>query len=534
MKRASRKALKKSSIPSRGSALAKLGARIAKHPTRGTPQMVTDFSSPPLKGNLETAARRFIASVAPDLDVDPKDLVFDRVVSSPLGKHVFFQQRIGGDRVTGAFLKLDVDQRGRVYQLTNNCLPPDSAKASFAKQAVSTSKEISAQDAIERAAEHAGIDPASLRAKPKAERVMLPVDHHAEPAWKILISSMKPLADLRVYVSRATGRILKKDDLLKMGAVKAFVFDPSPLIALDDSTLTEKSKLPENAYRSVELPDVKPTGHLDGRYVTTAGTKARAKIKNGSLTARRGSTAFKEAMAYFHIDRAQRYLRSLGFSGINNRPIGVDVSGTTEDNSFYSPITKSLSFGTGGVDDAEDAEIILHEYGHSIQDAQNPGFGPDGEARAMGEGFGDYFAASFFEERKPARFRHLVGSWDAVAYSDQDPPYLRRLDSTKLYPRDKVGEEHADGEIWSACLWQIRDQVGRERMDRLTVSHHYLIGREATFKQAAEALIRADKQLYQGAHAKQIAFVFVKRGILPSPKKKRGYDPTARINRPSL
>lgn len=361
---------------------------------------------------------------------------------------------------------------------------------------------------------------------------MLPVDHHAEPAWKILLSSTKPLVDLRVYVSRTTGRVLKKDDLLKMVAVKALVFDPNPVIALDDATLSEKSKLPDGAYRTVDLPDVKPTGHLDGPYVTTADTRNRTKIKNGALQSKRGTTSFKEAMVYFHIDRAQRYLQSLGFSDVNARAIAVNVSGTTEDNSFYSPNTKSLSFGTGGVDDAEDAEIILHEYGHSIQDAQNPGFGADGEAKAMGEGFGDYFSASFYEERKPARFRNLLGSWDATAYSDQDPPYLRRLDSTKVYPRDKVGEEHSDGEIWSACLWQLRDKLGRERMDRLTISHHYLIGRDATFREAAEALVRADQNLYQGAHKKQITSVFVKRGILPSPKKKRAYDPTARTNRP--
>jgi hypothetical protein len=47
-----------------------------------------------------------------------------------------------------------------------------------------------------------------------------------------------------------------------------------------------------------------------------------------------------------------------------------------------------------------------------------------------------------------------------------------------------------------------------------------------------EALVRADQNLYQAAHKKQITSVFVKRGILPSPKKKRAYDPTARSNRP--
>ena len=63
------------------------------------------------------------------------------------------------------------------------------------------------------------------------------------------------------------------------------------------------------------------------------------------------------------------------------RPIKVNVNGRIdEDNSFYSPGTKALTFGRGGVDDAEDAEIILHEYGHSIQDNQVPGFGASAQA----------------------------------------------------------------------------------------------------------------------------------------------------------
>ena len=34
-----------------------------------------------------------------------------------------------------------------------------------------------------------------------------------------------------------------------------------------------------------------------------------------------------------------------------------------------------ISTGTGGVDDAEDPEVIWHEYGHAIQDDQVPGCG---------------------------------------------------------------------------------------------------------------------------------------------------------------
>lgn len=51
-----------------------------------------------------------------------------------------------------------------------------------------------------------------------------------------------------------------------------------------------------------------------------------------------------------------------------------------DDQSFYSPVTDSIQLGTGGVDDAEDADIIWHEYGHAIQDDVIPGFGFGGDA----------------------------------------------------------------------------------------------------------------------------------------------------------
>ena len=52
-----------------------------------------------------------------------------------------------------------------------------------------------------------------------------------------------------------------------------------------------------------------------------------------------------------------------------------------------------LRFGKGGVDDAEDAEVILHEYGHAIHFAQNFSFASE-EAGAISEGFGDYWAVT--------------------------------------------------------------------------------------------------------------------------------------------
>ena len=67
-------------------------------------------------------------------------------------------------------------------------------------------------------------------------------------------------------------------------------------------------------------------------------------------------------MAYFHVDRAQAYLRSLGFNGVSGAVVRpgqqrVDANEVfpddpsdpndelQQDNSFYDPNTKQISLG---------------------------------------------------------------------------------------------------------------------------------------------------------------------------------------------
>jgi zinc metalloprotease ZmpB len=63
----------------------------------------------------------------------------------------------------------------------------------------------------------------------------------------------------------------------------------------------------------------------------------------------------------------------------------VRINQLAYDNSFATDHPKDE--GKGGVDDAEDAEAILHEYGHAIHFSQKVSF--DGEGGAISEGFGD-------------------------------------------------------------------------------------------------------------------------------------------------
>jgi len=88
-----------------------------------------------------------------------------------------------------------------------------------------------------------------------------------------------------------------------------------------------------------------------------------------------------------------------------------------------------------------------------------------------------------------------IAEWDATFYAPGVPHCLRRLDGTKHYPESIAGEVHRDGEIWSAALWQIRGAIGATRADKLVLQHHFLIGTDPSFNEAANALVTAAQGL---------------------------------------
>ena len=198
--------------------------------------------------------------------------------------------------------------------------------------------------------------------------------------------------------------------------------------------------------------------------------------------------------------------------------IPVNINGGPVNYAYYSPVRKDITFGVASIDCAEDAEIILHEYGHAIQDFQVNKFGRSPEAAAMGEGFGDYFAASFFSDKKPAAMKPTFANWKSVSFSGAEPPCIRRLDSNKLY-RDRTGNAYNDGEIWSACLWEIRAGIGRMNADKIILLHHSYLTPWATFADGAKAMITTDKVMNDGTNADLLTGIFVKRGILPNPER---------------
>ncbi len=135
----------------------------------------------------------------------------------------------------------------------------------------------------------------------------------------------------------------------------------------------------------------------------------------------------------------------------------------------------------------------------------------------MGEGFGDYWAGSFFEMRKPRRYRPTVMSWDGALY-EGDPPCVRRLDSPRSYEtfdHSRGADEHENGEIWSATLWEVRELLGRKKADKVIVESHFQLDGFTTFVRGARAILDADRHLNRGAKEAALRRIFHRRGIGP-------------------
>lgn len=129
----------------------------------------------------------------------------------------------------------------------------------------------------------------------------------------------------------------------------------------------------------------------------------------------------------------------------------------------------------------------------------------------MGEGFGNFWAASYFAAQNPTTFfKTCWAEWD---YSNSLPGCAWIINSPKHYPEDMVNNLHLDGQIWSGALWEIWNALGRTMTDKLIIKSHGDLSSQARFGEGADAIIQADQFYNSGANLAVIADVFRRRGI---------------------
>jgi hypothetical protein len=285
--------------------------------------------------------------------------------------------------------------------------------------------------------------------------------------------------------------------------------------------------VPQTEYAEVQLRNLDGSGYLRGEWATVvSSTGTPAYSTQNSFFYNRHDDQFEQVMGYFWVNQAQEYLQSLGFGSefraILDLPFEVKIDQYGGDNSYQTDKPFRIRLGKGGVDDAEDAEVIVHEYGHAVHQSQVPGYGQSLDAGSIGESFGDYLAVTVGLDAADD-YGWPVGAeeacpmdWDATSYTNA-PHCIRRFDRN-LTLADRRGEVHFDGQIWSRALWEIRqDYVGlgftTEDWDTTYILSQFDYAPDTSFQDAAETTYQAALDRDGQPAADAVKARFAERGI---------------------
>jgi subtilisin-like proprotein convertase family protein len=202
------------------------------------------------------------------------------------------------------------------------------------------------------------------------------------------------------------------------------------------------------------------------------------------------------------------------------------------------------------VNGADDATVVYHEYTHGLTNRLVGQGGADGldarQSQAMGEGWSDWYALDFLTEQgaitdTAAAGDELIGAYvtddrrTGIRYNAVDCPVgdasthcpggvgtgaggftfgdLGRIDGATADGTHPRFEVHADGEIWSETLWDLRQAIGAYAAREVITEGLRLSPKDPSFLDMRDAILRADVAVAGGAHHAQIWQVFAHRGM---------------------
>ncbi len=496
------------------------------------------------------------------------NLTLVKVQESLTGTHYHYQQMLRGLPVDRAVIVVSIGKNGQLQKIFNETRHISDKVDANAVNQLYNQAQISEEQALDKGWNNMKVQHALVSA-PSTELVWMPTKDGVQLARKVQIQAQMPTGGFVQYLNahdgsvidsyslsmprkgersladraKVTGPVLdRKSATQAVSTTQAqrtatptatlapsgingsgYAFDPDPRTALNTDALTDTSAASafDAAYSNKTLRDLTVTNGvytLSGPYINIKNIEspntAPSTTTNGVWTAKRGNNAFDDTNVYYHIDTNQRYIQSLGFTGtksIINRPLNVDTDGVNgDDNSHYSGGSNDyLAFGHGCVNDSEDADVILHEYGHGIQANINSGW-TGGDTGAMGEGFGDYWAASYSYSTPNGKTYHpeWAFSWDghgACWAGRMLNRYDAKYNSSKTYSAHSSVTENGitfqSDELWSAPLYRSMVSLlaaGKTRgdIDKIILEAHFGLGSNIKMPAMATAIVNAAKNLF--------------------------------------
>ena len=307
------------------------------------------------------------------------------------------------------------------------------------------------------------------------------------------------------------------------------VFVSNPVQSLGDESLTDQkdsdAAVPASAYYNVKLTNLDGSGFLSGDYATVISeTGNPAYSPTNTFTYTRHQDEFEQTMAYYWITEAQKYIHSLGFGETPPRdqqppaarphqPVGrrqLVRDRPSEERAALRQGRRRRRGGRGGDPprvrprDPLLAELLVR-HGRGRRDQR-------GLRRLLGRhGLGRRRAA-----------RSASRTWSRCRVSPTGtrrptrpavPHCLRRVDLNLHYPENMRGEVHADGQIWSRALWDIRQSLGNVKADTVILQGSFDFD-GSSFATLANSTVAAAQQIYGTATANAVKKAFADRGIL--------------------
>jgi hypothetical protein len=512
-------------------------------PVAKIPRALYNIHYGPIAGSPEDIARKYLSYNTRLFKINniTSELKTTLVQQSPAGHHVRFEQLFNGIPVYQSDVVVSISKTNYVTFLSNNYRPN--------LQVQSLNPLIDTSTAIVSAINYLNVRGEIIH-REGPELFVFADSDPARLCYRTVISASNPHGAWELLTDAVTGEIFSQrnieinDKPQRNNNVASgvngtgYIYNPDPLTTalkyygaggFTDNNHADSPQL--TAQR--QLTVLKDITFSNGSY-TLSGPYVRIQdwdLPNiGVVTATdpdsfrytRSQAGFADVNVYFHIDSTQRYIQSLGFYNIQNGQMIADPQGQNgDDNSSYNPSLNAISYGTGGVPDAEDADVILHEYGHAIQAGTVPGWG-GGEEGALGEGFGDYWAGSYSRAVNPTFSRNFIFTWDAGLTSAGTGAVWdgRILNDTRNYPDTGVagGESHNEGQLWSSVLMSFWDDLGRSTMDPIVLLSHYYMGTGGTMRDNAQAILQADRDMNYGEHLTLLTNRFIERNFLARPK----------------
>ncbi|MEZ4685315.1 MAG: M36 family metallopeptidase [Bacteroidia bacterium] len=445
---------------------------------------------------------------------------------SPTARYLTFDQSFDGKALHDAGIKVCIDQQGKLlwamdFLQKNINIPAGKPGWKFSEQAVRFRllRQFGTLDVQLERMYHVSSSDSKLTPIWRCWTF----SHGQSESWEVLIH-----AETGVELERSDRAAYHNHQTAGDTTGRARIWSPNPVTASGSpygALFADNNDMASSAFEpyidTVVLEGLTYEGglfKLEGPFVKIKDLSANiappVTSSNGDFFFTRDTSGWEDVIVYYHIDHFQRYIQSLGFTNLwGEKPLNADPHGRgNNDNSSFIPNgdNSSVGFGEGGVDDAEDADVVIHEYGHALSYAGSPNSNTGTERRGLDEGFGDYFAALYSFDKTAGGY-----GWSDIMNWDGHNPFWagRYANKTDVYSAN-MGNIYVIGELWSSTMMEIRQQIGADTTDRLQFETLYGLVPGMSVADAARLVIAADWMYYSGRHEQLLRNVFCSRQIL--------------------